>query len=42
MVAEAEKFKAEDGAQKERVEALNQLENFRSQVKHMVEGSWGT
>ena len=36
MVAEAEKFKAEDDAQKERVEARNQLENFCYQVKNMV------
>ena len=36
MVQEAEKFKAEDDAQKERVEARNQLENFCYQVKNMV------
>ena len=36
MVAEAEKFKPEDDAQKERVEARNQLENFCYHVKNMV------
>ena len=36
MVAQAEKNKAEDDAQKEKVEARNQLENFCYQVKNMV------
>ena len=34
MVVEAEKYKAEDDAQKEKIEARNQLENFCCQVKN--------
>ena len=41
MVAEAERYKAEDDAQKEKIEARNQLENFCFQVKDMVESSMG-
>ena len=36
MVPEAEKYKAEDDAQKEDVEARNQLENFFSNAKDMA------
>ena len=36
MVAEAEKYKAEDDAQKEKIEARNGLENFCYQVKNMA------
>ena len=36
MVAEAERNKAEDDAQKEKIEARNQLENFCYQVKNMA------
>ena len=41
MVAEAEKYKAEDDAQKEKVEARNQLENFCYQVKNMASEQLG-
>ena len=40
MVPEAEKYKAEDDAQKEKVEARNQLENF-CQVKNMASEQLG-
>ena len=36
MVAVAEKYKAEYNAQKEKVETLNQLENFLYQFKNMA------
>ena len=37
MVAEAEKFSAEDDAQKERVKARNPPENFRGKVRHTAD-----
>ena len=41
VVAEAEKYKAEDDAQKEKVEARNRLENFCCQVKNMASEQLG-
>lgn len=38
MVSEAEKFKAEDEAQKERVDAKNTLENYCFSIRTTLEG----
>ena len=41
MDAVAEKYKAVDDAQKEKVEAQNRLENFCHQVKNMAGEQFG-